>query len=174
LPVYPAAVAAVLDREGLSRSGAGPGDQLRSPDIPVVLDQPGVGASLQDRPDLTVIAQCRGLHTCDRHARTLWSAVGFTAARGGKAPNSSNATACNVLARISPRGRRWRAIRRMRRTRHSGLSSVHCGIDDFGKRMAATVIGGPNDGIRPAPEVRSPVRLVVRLVVRASSAGLVG
>lgn len=47
------------------------------------------------------------------------------------------------------------------------LSSVHCGIETFGKRMAATVIAWLNDGARPAPETRSPVRLVVR----GSSAG---
>lgn len=47
------------------------------------------------------------------------------------------------------------------------LSSVHCGTGSFGKRMAATIISWLNDGIRPPPETRSPVRLVVR----ASSAG---
>lgn len=47
------------------------------------------------------------------------------------------------------------------------LTSVQCGIDDFGRGMAATLIGWLNGGSRPPPEVRTPVRLVVR----ASSSG---
>jgi choline dehydrogenase-like flavoprotein len=58
----------------LQLSGIGPGDHLRSLGIPVVLDQPEVGANLQDHLDLFVIAECSGPHTYDRYARPLWSA----------------------------------------------------------------------------------------------------
>jgi choline dehydrogenase len=50
----------------LQLSGIGPADHLRSLNIPVVLDQPGVGANLQDHLDLFVIAECTGPHTYDR------------------------------------------------------------------------------------------------------------
>jgi LacI family transcriptional regulator len=42
------------------------------------------------------------------------------------------------------------------------LTTVQCGIADFGKRMAATIITWLNDGTPPAPETRSPVRLILR------------
>jgi choline dehydrogenase-like flavoprotein len=59
----------------LQLSGIGPADHLRSLGIPVVLDQPQVGANLQDHLDLFVIAECTGPHTYDRYARPLWSAL---------------------------------------------------------------------------------------------------
>jgi choline dehydrogenase len=59
----------------LQLSGIGPADHLRSLGIPVVLDQPEVGANLQDHLDLFVICECTGPHTYDRYARPLWSAV---------------------------------------------------------------------------------------------------
>lgn len=59
----------------LQLSGLGPADALRALGIPVVLDQPGIGANLQDHVDLFVIAECTGPHTYDRYARPLWSAV---------------------------------------------------------------------------------------------------
>jgi choline dehydrogenase-like flavoprotein len=59
----------------LQLSGIGPADHLRALDIPVVLDQPGVGADLQDHLDLFVIAECTGPHTYDRYARLPWSAL---------------------------------------------------------------------------------------------------
>ncbi len=59
----------------LQLSGIGPADHLRGLGIPVVCDQPGVGANLQDHVDLFVIAECTGPHTYDRYARPLWSAV---------------------------------------------------------------------------------------------------
>jgi choline dehydrogenase-like flavoprotein len=59
----------------LQLSGIGPADHLRALGIPVVLDQPGVGANLQDHLDIFVIAECSGPHTYDRYARPLWSAV---------------------------------------------------------------------------------------------------
>ncbi|MCQ0969388.1 GMC family oxidoreductase N-terminal domain-containing protein (plasmid) [Paracoccus sp. TK19116] len=59
----------------LMLSGIGPADHLRDLGLPVVLDQPEVGANLQDHLDLFVIAECSGPHTYDRYAKPLWSAV---------------------------------------------------------------------------------------------------
>ena len=59
----------------LQLSGIGPADHLRSVGVPVVFDQPQVGANLQDHLDLFVIAECTGDHTYDKYARPLWSAV---------------------------------------------------------------------------------------------------
>jgi choline dehydrogenase-like flavoprotein len=70
----------------LQLSGIGPADHLRSLGIPVVLDQPQVGANLQDHLDLFVIAECTGPHTYDRYARLPWSALAgleYLAARRG-------------------------------------------------------------------------------------------
>lgn len=59
----------------LQLSGIGPADHLADVGVPVVLDQPGVGANLQDHLDLFVIAECTGPHTYDRYARLHWSAL---------------------------------------------------------------------------------------------------
>lgn len=59
----------------LQLSGIGPADQLRGLGLPVVLDQPEVGANLQDHLDLFVIAECTGPHTYDRYAKPHWSAL---------------------------------------------------------------------------------------------------
>lgn len=53
----------------LQLSGIGPADHLRSLGLPVVLDQPQVGANLQDHLDLFAIAECSGPHTYDRFAK---------------------------------------------------------------------------------------------------------
>ena len=59
----------------LQLSGIGPADHLRALGVPVVFDQPGVGANLQDHLDLFVIAECTGPHTYDRFARPHLSAL---------------------------------------------------------------------------------------------------
>jgi choline dehydrogenase-like flavoprotein len=59
----------------LQLSGIGPADQARQLGIPVVLDQPGVGANFHDHLDLFVIAECTGPHTYDRYAKPHWSAI---------------------------------------------------------------------------------------------------
>ena len=59
----------------LQLSGIGPADHLASVGVPVVFDQPGVGANLQDHVDLFVIAECTGPHTYDRFARPHLSAL---------------------------------------------------------------------------------------------------
>ncbi len=59
----------------LQLSGIGPADHLRSLGVPVVFDQPGVGANLQDHVDLYVIAECTGPHTYDRYSKPHLSAL---------------------------------------------------------------------------------------------------
>ena len=59
----------------LQLSGIGPADHLREVGVPVVFDQPGVGANLQDHLDLFVIAECTGPHTYDRFAKPHLSAL---------------------------------------------------------------------------------------------------
>ena len=59
----------------LQLSGIGPADHLRELGIPVVFDQPNVGANLQDHVDLFVIAECTGPHTYDRFAKPHLSAL---------------------------------------------------------------------------------------------------
>jgi len=59
----------------LQLSGIGPADHLQDLGIPVVFDQPGVGANFHDHLDLFVIAECSGPHTYDRYAKPLWSAL---------------------------------------------------------------------------------------------------
>ena len=59
----------------LQLSGIGPADDLRALGIPVICDQPGVGANLQDHLDLFVIAECSGPHTYDRYAKPHWAAL---------------------------------------------------------------------------------------------------
>jgi choline dehydrogenase-like flavoprotein len=75
----------------LQLSGIGPGEHLRAFGVPVVLDQPQVGANLQDHLDLFVIAECTGPHTYDRYARPFWSAVAglrYLATRRGPVASS--------------------------------------------------------------------------------------
>jgi choline dehydrogenase-like flavoprotein len=75
----------------LMLSGIGPADHLSATGIPPLLDQPGVGANLQDHLDLYVIAECTGDHTYDKYARPFWSAVAglrYLATRGGPVASS--------------------------------------------------------------------------------------
>ncbi len=59
----------------LQLSGIGPADHLREVGVPVVFDQPNVGANFHDHLDLFVIAECSGSHTYDRYSKPLWSAL---------------------------------------------------------------------------------------------------
>ncbi|MCI5075220.1 GMC family oxidoreductase N-terminal domain-containing protein [Oricola sp.] len=59
----------------LQLSGIGPADDLSGLGIPVALDQPQVGANLQDHLDLYCICEVSGPHTYDRFAKLHWSAV---------------------------------------------------------------------------------------------------
>lgn len=59
----------------LQLSGIGPADHLAGLGIPVVFDQPQVGANLQDHLDLYAICEVSGPHTYDRYAKLHWSAI---------------------------------------------------------------------------------------------------
>jgi choline dehydrogenase-like flavoprotein len=75
----------------LMLSGIGPADHLRQHGIDVVLDQPGVGANLQDHLDLSVIAECTGDHTYDKYANPFWAALAgfrYLATRRGPVASS--------------------------------------------------------------------------------------
>jgi len=75
----------------LQLSGIGPADSLRALDIDVALDQPSVGANLQDHLDLFVIAECSGPHTYDRFAKPHLSFIAglrYLLTRSGPAASS--------------------------------------------------------------------------------------
>jgi choline dehydrogenase len=59
----------------LQLSGIGPADHLAGLGIPVVFDQPEVGANLQDHLDLYCICEVSGPHTYDRYAKLHLSAL---------------------------------------------------------------------------------------------------
>ncbi|WP_428688318.1 GMC family oxidoreductase [Roseibium sp.] len=59
----------------LQLSGIGPADHLHGLGIEVVLDQPEVGANLQDHLDLYCICEVSGPFTYDRYAKPHWSAL---------------------------------------------------------------------------------------------------
>jgi choline dehydrogenase-like flavoprotein len=59
----------------LQLSGIGPADHLKGLGIDVVLDQPNVGANLQDHLDLYAICEVTGPHTYDRFAKLHLSAL---------------------------------------------------------------------------------------------------
>ncbi len=60
----------------LKLSGLGPAEELRRHGIGVVLDQPNIGANLQDHPDLAIQYACREPVTLRRHAK--WPGRAFT------------------------------------------------------------------------------------------------
>ncbi len=75
----------------LMLSGIGPADHLAEHGIAVVLDQPEVGANLQDHLDLSVIAECTGDHTYDKYASPFWAALAgmrYLATRHGPVASS--------------------------------------------------------------------------------------
>ena len=75
----------------LMLSGIGPADHLASHGIDIMLDQPGVGANLQDHLDLSVIAECTGDHTYDKYAHPVWAAwAGLRYLATGHGPAASS------------------------------------------------------------------------------------
>ncbi|MEM7318000.1 MAG: GMC family oxidoreductase N-terminal domain-containing protein [Pseudomonadota bacterium] len=75
----------------LQLSGIGPADQLASLGIDVVLDQPNVGANLQDHLDLYAICEVSGPHTYDRFAKlhlSAYAAVKYLFTRKGPVASS--------------------------------------------------------------------------------------
>jgi choline dehydrogenase len=72
-------------------SGIGPADDLLRHGLPVVADLPGVGANLQDHPDLTLRWTCRtptSLHPLTRPMRKALSGLQWFASRKGPAATS--------------------------------------------------------------------------------------
>lgn len=59
----------------LQLSGIGPAAHLESLGIAVALDQPGVGANLQDHLDLYCICELAGPYSYDRYAKPQWAAL---------------------------------------------------------------------------------------------------
>ncbi|MGJ8629320.1 MAG: GMC family oxidoreductase [Sulfitobacter sp.] len=59
----------------LQLSGIGPADELAALGIDVVLDQPQVGANLQDHLDLYCISELSGPYSYDRYAKPHWAAI---------------------------------------------------------------------------------------------------
>jgi len=59
----------------LMLSGIGPGEHLHDLGVPVVLDQPQVGANLQDHLDLYCICELNGPHSYDRYAKPHMAAL---------------------------------------------------------------------------------------------------
>ena len=57
----------------LLRSGIGPGEELRSLGIPVVMDRPGVGKNLQDHLQLRMVYKVSGVRTLNE---TYWNLFG--------------------------------------------------------------------------------------------------
>ncbi|MBO3761586.1 GMC family oxidoreductase N-terminal domain-containing protein [Ciceribacter sp. L1K22] len=75
----------------LMLSGIGPADHLKAIGVPVVFDQSGVGANLQDHLDLFVIAECTGPHTYDRYAKphlSLLAGLQYILSRTGPVASS--------------------------------------------------------------------------------------
>jgi choline dehydrogenase len=59
----------------LQLSGIGPADALSALGIGPVLDQPEIGANLQDHLDLYCISELRGPYSYDRYAKPHWAAL---------------------------------------------------------------------------------------------------
>ena len=75
----------------LQLSGIGPADELAALGIPVVYDQPQVGANLQDHLDLYCIAELSGPYSYDRYAKPQWAALAalqYLVARKGPVASS--------------------------------------------------------------------------------------
>lgn len=75
----------------LMQSGIGPADHLKSVDVIVKHDLPGVGSNLQDHLDLFVIAECTGDHTYDSVAkwhRTVWAGLQYLLFKSGPVASS--------------------------------------------------------------------------------------
>jgi len=75
----------------LQLSGVGPADDLSALGIDVILDQPNVGANLQDHLDLYAICEVTGPHTYDRFAKlhlSAYAALQYLLTRKGPVASS--------------------------------------------------------------------------------------
>ena len=84
----------------LMLSGIGPAKHLRSLDIPVLCDLPGVGANLQDHPAVPVAYECSQAITL-ANAETLPNLVRYMAFKTG--PLTSNVGEAGGFVKSSPR-----------------------------------------------------------------------
>ncbi|MBK5933632.1 choline dehydrogenase-like flavoprotein [Rhodovulum imhoffii] len=72
-------------------SGIGPADHLRSHDLEVVEDLPGVGSNLQDHIDICAISELTGPHSYDgwdRLDKTIWAGLQYLLFKNGPAAAS--------------------------------------------------------------------------------------
>jgi choline dehydrogenase-like flavoprotein len=72
-------------------SGIGPAEQLAEVGVKTFLDQPEVGANLQDHLDLYTICEVTGPHSYDRYAKLHWTAVAglqYLLTKGGPVASS--------------------------------------------------------------------------------------
>jgi choline dehydrogenase len=75
----------------LQLSGIGPAEDLHALGIPVVLDQPQIGANLQDHLDLYCITELSGPYSYDRYAKPHWAALaGLQYLLGRRGPVASS------------------------------------------------------------------------------------
>lgn len=133
----------------LQLSGIGPADELQSLGIDVVLDQPNVGANLQDHLDLYAICEVTGPHTYDRYAKLHMSALaGFQYLTSRTGP---------VASSLFETGGFWYADEHAR----SPDIQMHLGL---GTGIEAGVAAMPNGGVTLnacflRPRSRGSVRL---------------
>ncbi len=72
-------------------SGIGPGQHLKSVEIKVVHDLPGVGSNLQDHINICTISECTGRHTYDgieRFDRFILAGLQYILTKGGPVSSS--------------------------------------------------------------------------------------
>ncbi|CUH52045.1 GMC family oxidoreductase [Shimia marina] len=133
----------------LQLSGIGPADQLAALGIDVQLDQPNVGANLQDHLDLYAICEVSGPHTYDRFAKLHMSALaGLQYLLARKGP---------VASSLFETGGFWYADE----TARSPDIQMHLGL---GTGIEAGVAAMPNGGVTLnacflRPRSRGTVRL---------------
>ncbi|KUF09861.1 GMC family oxidoreductase [Pseudoponticoccus marisrubri] len=83
----------------LMLSGLGPADHLRAHDIAVAADLPGVGANLQDHPDVSIVARANGpygYHGQDRGLPMLRNGLEFKLFGRGRITTTGLEAACFV------------------------------------------------------------------------------
>ena len=84
-------------------SGVGPAQHLREMGVPVVQDLPGVGANLQEHPNLLNIYRASGKHGFTRHLRFDRAVLAVLRwALWGNGPFTTAGTSANIFLRTHP------------------------------------------------------------------------
>jgi choline dehydrogenase len=98
---------AIQSPQLLQLSGIGPAELLRSFDIPVVADLPGVGENLQDHLQLRVMYKCTKPITTNDDLRTLWgkARIGWKWLRHRSGPLAIGINQGGLFARVLPESR---------------------------------------------------------------------